>query len=199
MNRKHIKKTGIVLLAVSLSTGVGLLVRKGVSLMKRRTEEKRTHDKALSAVVKGIRAHAADFDGLYEGLYQSVQRQEFCSTDAYQEWCDRVGQSEDELFRSAFQSLFSKADIEDEAFCREQHQQLLDCVLAAGIERDQDSGLTCTADEALRLAYVAADGQKPEIGLEYTIVKAAWLSGGKVIEYGLVMTGAPAAGEGSDE
>ena len=199
MNRKHIKKPGVVLLAVSLTTGLGLLIRKGVSLKKRRAEERRIRDEALSVVSVGIRTHAADFDGLYEGLYQSVQRHDFCSTDAYQEWCDRVGQSEDELFHSAFQSLFSKADVEDEAFCREQHQQLLDCVLAAGIERDRDSGLTCTADESLRLAYVAADGQKPEIGLEYTIVKAAWLSGGKVIEYGLVMTDAPAAGEGNDE
>ena len=199
MNRKHMKKTGIVLLAVSLSAGIGLLVRKGVSSKKRRTEEKRTHDKALSAVVKGIRAHAADFDGLYEGLYQSAQHRGSCSTDAYQEWCDRVGQLEDEPFRIAFQSLFSKADIEDEAFCREQYQQLLDCVLAAGIERDRDSGLTCTADETLRLAYVAADGQKPETGLEYTVVKAAWLSGEKVLEYGLVMTGAPVSGEDSDE
>lgn len=199
MNRKHIKKPGIVLLAVSLTTGIGLLIRRGVSLKKRRAEERRIRDEALSVVSVGIRTHAVDFDGLYEGLYQSVQRHDFCSTDAYQEWCDRVGQSEDELFHSAFQGLFSKADVENEAFCREQHQQLLDCVLAAGIERDRDSGLTCTADESLRLAYVAADGQKPEIGLEYTIVKAAWLSGGKVIEYGLVVTDAPAAGEGNDE
>ena len=46
-----------------------------------------------------------------------------------------------------------------------------------------------TADEIMQLAYVEAGNRKPQIGAEYTVIKAAWLSGEKVIEYGMVMPG----------
>ena len=111
------------------------------------------------------------------------------STDAYQEWCDRAGQMHDEAFRTAFDAVFSKSDIEDEALCREKYTLLLGCIGDAGITRDRNSGVCCVADEIMQLAYVEAGNQKPQIGTEYTVIKAAWLSGEKVIEYGMVMPG----------
>ena len=190
MNGSAIKWTGILLLTATAACC-------GVLLMKKRQRtgdacEKETmqhHAADLTAITDGIKKYAAEFDGLYEGLYQAAQSMQVFSTDAYQEWCDRAGQMHDEAFRTAFDAVFSKSDIEDEALCREKYTLLLGCIGDAGITRDRNIGVCCVADEIMQLAYVEAGNQKPQIGTEYTVIKAAWLSGEKVIEYGMVMPG----------
>ena len=92
-------------------------------------------------------------------------------------------------FRDAFACWFTKDDIGNEQACRERYEQLLHCVEFAGIKRDRESGAVCVADDIMCRAYVEASGQKPEAGTQYTVIKAAWLSGQQVIEYGMVLQG----------
>ena len=190
MSGPAFKWTGILLLTATAACCGVLLMKKRQGLRKERETEAPQCDAGdLSAIADGIKRYAAEFDGLYEGLYQAVQNLQIFSTDAYQEWCDRVGQMHDEAFRSAFDAVFSKADIESEALCREKYALLLNCIGEAGITRDRSSGECCAADETMQRAYVETGGQKPQPGAEYTVIKAAWLSGEKVIEYGMVMPG----------
>ena len=144
---------------------------------------------ARDAVTEGIACHAKEYDGLYEGLYQARKNRAQLYTDAYEEWCDRTEQSEDEFFRAAFRRLFSKEDIRDETRCRMAFETLLACVAEAGVTRDRDSGLVITADEQLSNAYISMDGAKPHIGSPYTVLKPAWLADGRVVEFGIVMPG----------
>ena len=190
MNGSAIKWTGILLLAAAAACcGVLLMKTRQRTGDAREKETMQHHAADLTAITDGIKKYAAEFDGLYEGLYQAAQSMQVFSTDAYQEWCDRAGQMHDEAFRTAFDAVFSKSDIEDEALCREKYTLLLGCIGDAGITRDRNSGVCCVADEIMQLAYVEAGNQKPQIGTEYTVIKAAWLSGEKVIEYGMVMPG----------
>lgn len=199
MNRRVIKRAGGLLLTLSAAVCCSVILRRRESadspLSKwkiRHTEQNEVaarREAVLSAVADGIKKYAADFDGLYESLYQAAQNQERFSTEAYEEWCDRAGQSDDEGFRNAFESLFTKTDMENEVLCREKYLLLLDCIATAGITRDRDSKLFCAADERMHQAYMETAGQKPQIGAAYTVIKAAWLSGEKVIEYGVVMPG----------
>ena len=188
MNGSAIKWTGILLLAAAACCGV-LRMKKRQS-HKEREKEAAQYDAAdLTAITNGIKKYAAEFDGLYEGLYQAAQSLQIFSTDAYQEWCDRAGQMQDETFQTAFGNVFSKADIESETLCREKYGLLLSCIADAGITRDRSSGECCAADETKQRAYVVAGEKKPQLGAAYTVIKAAWLSGDKVIEYGMVMSG----------
>jgi len=190
MSGSALKWTGILLLTATAACCSVLLMKKRQRTHKVCETEALQHDSAdLSAIADGIKKYAAEFDGLYEGLYQAAQALQVFSTDAYQEWCDRAGQMHDEAFRTAFDAVFSKSDIEDEALCREKYTLLLGCIGDAGITRDRSSGVCCAADETMQLAYIEAGNQKPQIGAEYTVIKAAWLSGETVIEYGMVMPG----------
>lgn len=177
----------IVLVACASGCGAFLLRRLRRKGMQITTAQNAI---ALDAVARGIGQHAAEFDGLFEGLYQSAQIQKTFSTDAYTEWCSRVALLDDTLFQNAFHSVFSKDDIQNEALCREKYRVLLRCIEKAGIIRDRSLGLCCVADETMRRSYIEAGGKKPQIGMEYTVIKAAWLRGETVIEYGMVMPGA---------
>ena len=190
MNGSAIKWTGILLLTATAACCGVLLMKKRQRTRKACEKETLQHHATdLAAITDGIKKYAAEFDGLYEGLYQAAQSLQVFSTDAYQEWCDRVGQMHDETFQTAFDTVFSKADIESEALCREKYALLLNCIDGAGITRDRSGGECCIADETMQRAYVEAGNQKPQIGAEYTVIKAAWLSGERVIEYGMVMPG----------
>lgn len=189
MNGSAVRWTGILLL-VAAAACCGVLRMKKRQSHKEREKEAVQYDAAdLTAITNGIKKYAAEFDGLYEGLYQAAQSLQIFSTDAYQEWCDRVGQMQDETFQTAFGNVFSKADIESETLCREKYGLLLSCIADAGITRDRSSGECCTADETMQRAYVVAGEKKPQLGAAYTVIKAAWLSGDKVIEHGMVMSG----------
>lgn len=190
MNGSAIKWTCILLLTAA-ATCCGVLMMKNRQRTQKVCEKEVPQYDAtdLTVITDGIKKYAAEFDGLYEGLYQAAQSLQIFSTDAYQEWCDRAGQMHDEIFRTAFDTVFSKADIESETLCREKYALLLNCIGEAGITRDRGNGECCTADETMQRAYVEAGNQKPQIGAEYTVIKAAWLSGEKVIEYGMVMSG----------
>ena len=181
MTAAVLKWTGAILLAAS-ATAVGILL-----LQKKKTNDTTA---VCSTIAEGIKQNAAEFDGLYEGLYQAARNKQVFSTDAYVEWCERVEQMESSEFHEAFASRFTKADIENEQACREKYEQLLHCIELSGIARDRESGAVCAADETMCRAYVEAGGQKPELGNEYTVIKAAWLSGQQVIEYGMVLQGA---------
>ena len=163
------------------------------------TEEASGRDAAHDAVAEGIARYAKEFDGLYEGLYQSGKNRTQLCTDAYEEWCDRAGQSEDTCFRAAFETLFSREDVEDETRFRAGIETLLACIAQAGITRDRDTGLAVTADKQLADAYISADGARPLAGSPYTIIKPAWLSGGKVVEFGLLMAGTVGLGTETGE
>ena len=188
MNASAAKWTGILLLTAAACCGV-LRMKKRQSHKEQEKEAAQYAAADLAAIAAGIKKYAAEFDGLYEGLYQASQSLQVFSTDAYQEWCDRAGQMYDETFRTAFGTVFSKADIENEALCREKYALLLNCIGDAGIARDRSSGECCAADETMQRAYIEAGNHKPQIGVEYTVIKAAWLSGNQVIEYGMVMPG----------
>ncbi len=177
---------GMALAACAAGCGV-LLWRR----LRPRGERPPAPDDAVpAAIADGIRRHAEAFDGLFEGLYQAAQIQGTFSAEAYSEWCDRVDQLGDAPFQRAFSSLFSKADAQDEARCRAKYRLLLRCIAEAGIVRDRDRGPCCQADETMHRAYLEVGGGKPQIGVGYTVIKAAWLRGGTVIEYGMVMPGA---------
>lgn len=141
-------------------------------------------------ISEGIRKNASVFDGLYEGLFLAARNREMFSTDAYEEWCDRAAQLEDEAFSTAFASAFSKRDIADEPLCREKFDRLLAYIAQASILRERENGMVYVADETMRAAYQTIDGSELTIGNEYSVLKSAWISGKKVIEYGMVMKNA---------
>lgn len=151
--------------------------------------KRRNVDRGL-VISEGIRKNAPVFDGLYEGLFQAARNQEMFFTDAYEEWCDRAAQLEDQAFSAAFANAFSKRDIADERRCREKYDRLLAYIAQANIRRERENGMVYAADEAMRAAYQTVDGSKLTIGSEYSVLKSAWVSGEKVIEYGMVMKNA---------
>ena len=137
-------------------------------------------------IAEGIRRHAKEFNGLYEGLYQANISASVFSADAYAEWCDRVSQTGDAAFTVAFEARFSKRDLEDRAFCRSQFGRLLRCIGDAGIVRGPENGTRIRIDETNREAYVGENGYSPKIGFEGTIIKSAWFYDKTVVESGLV-------------
>jgi len=186
------KKKGIMLLTLSLAAGCAAFLgsrKRAVPYIQRRARRADPRKEALAEVAAGIREYADTFDGLYEGLYQAAHNQRFFSTDAYEEWCGRVGQLEEGPFREAFERLFSQSDVEEETLCREKYLLLLRGIDLAGITRERENNISCEADEAMCRAYVGADGQELRVGNVYTILKSAWVSGEKVIEYGMAAPG----------
>ena len=141
----------------------------------------------LTVISDGIRKYADDFNGLYESLYQAQANREFFSTDAYQEWCDRISQIDDAVLYSAFSQLFHKSDITEESVCREKFVQLLSCIEKAGIRRFGESGQECLVDETVAKAYFDMNGAPPKIGAKGTIVKPAWMNGQEAAETGMIM------------
>lgn len=191
--KKAFIKAGVALLAVSAVACCEVALRRrrrAWSPCQRKNitapADASSYRDAIARVTDGIKKYAGEFDGLYEGLYQAAKNQQMFSTDAYEEWCSRAEQMADESFRSAFGGLFRKSDVTNEVRCRCQYQLLLDCIAAAGITRDRDGGMSCLADDSLRMAYVGAEGKPPQIGERCTVIKPAWVSGKKVIEYGIV-------------
>ena len=190
--KRALIKAGFALLVVSAAACCEVVLRrqkrtwllckwKNTSVVA----DESAHQNEISRVTDGIKKYAGEFDGLYEGLYQAAKNQQMFSTDAYEEWCSRAEQMKDESFRNAFCGLFRKSDGMDEIRCRQKYQLLLDCVATAGITRDRDCGLSCLVDDSLRLAYVGAEGKPPRMGERYTVIKPAWVSGKKVVEYGI--------------
>lgn len=175
-------KCALVLLA---ALGVAAFVI--VLLRKRRKSVPVAETESDHIISQGIRRSPWEYDGLYESLYQAVLDEKQLLTDAYQEWCDRVSQSNDAEFREAFQSIFKKEDIHDETVCREQFRHLLLLFERAGILRDRDNNLVCVADETVKACYIDITGQKMEANVSYQIIKSAWTMDGKVIEYGMAM------------
>lgn len=168
------------LAVVVAAIGIVLLCRRKKSVPATETE-------ADLIISQGISRAPQEYDGLYESLYQAALDEKQLIADAYQEWCDRVSQSNDTEFREAFQSIFKKNDIHDETVCREQFRRLLAQVERAGILRDRDNNLVCVADEAVKACYIDITGQKMETNVSYQIIKPAWTMDGKVIEYGMAM------------
>lgn len=138
-----------------------------------------------SVIADGIQRHAPAFDGLYEGLLQAARNKTVFSTDAYEEWCIRAEHLADEDFSTAFCAVFSQSDIADERLCRKKFDSLLACIAQAGIFRMQENGAAYIADHAMCQAYQSIDGGKLEIGEEYTVLKSAWVSDTRTIEYGM--------------
>lgn len=180
---------------VKIKGAIALTVVLAACYAAVRYREKRTAPSAagpasdLDAAAEGIKKHAEDFDGLYESLYQAGCSRQRYFTDAYEEWCDRAERSGDERFRRAFGALFSKEDTADETLCRERFGLLLSAVDRAGIVRERESRRAYRADEAMCRAYVSTDGQPIRPGETYTVIRSAWVSGGKVIEYGMAAPG----------
>lgn len=155
----------------------------------------------LARITEGICAHAPVFEGLYEGLYQSVQNQQAFFSDAYEEWCHRAAHLDDEAFRQAFGHTFSGEDRADEALCRHKCAQLLDCIGQAGIRRLHESGEIYTADEDMQRAYYLVSGapgaRDPAPGRAYTVLASAWAMDDKIVEHGTVVPAS--AEEGGDD
>lgn len=170
-------KIGALTAAAAAATVCGVI-------LKRRSVDR---DRVIS---EGIRKNASVFDGLYEGLFQAARNREMFSTDAYEEWCDRAAQLEDEAFSAAFASAFSKRDIADELRCRGKFDRLLAYIAQASILRERENGTVYVADETMHAAYRTIDGSELTIGSEYSVLTSAWISGKKVIEYGMVMKNA---------
>lgn len=175
-------------------------------LLKRREKSGKTAERKADAaqelfpvIAAGISENAGIFDGLYESLFQAVRNQDLFSTEAFEEWCDRVGQLKDEAFCSAFAQTFSKRDIADEPLCRKKMEQLLSCVERADIHRERENGASYPADEAMCRAYLTIDESKMELGTEYTVVKSAWVRKDTVIEYGMLMRTATNQREGGSQ
>lgn len=190
MKRAFIKAGALLMFSAAACCGVVLRRRKRTcSLCKWKNTsvavDASAHKDTILRVTAGINKYASEFDGLYEGLYQAAKNQQMFSTDAYEEWCSRAEQIEDESFRNAFCRLFRKSDSMDEVCCRQKYQLLLACIAAAGIIRNRDCGLSCLADDSLRIAYVGTEGKPPRMGERYTVIKPAWVSDEKVVEYGI--------------
>lgn len=177
---------GVLILLAAAGTAV-LIILTCQKKKQTPTQLERKASPEEDVIVKGIRNHAADYDGLYESLYQAAYNQSEVCTDAYQEWCDRTGQSSDTPFRDAFCACFQKEDIRNSGLCVQKHKHLLELISRAGIQRDRNTGDTCIADEQVCGCYIDIMGQKPSTNQEYKIIKAAWTRDEKVIEYGMVM------------
>ncbi len=174
-------------MAIKITLGVlGVAAAVGVGFLAIHCKRKKAAPQ-IEDVVKGLRTYAADFDGLYESLYLASKNKNELSTEAYREWCDRVSQSADDKFKSAFTVLFPREAIQDESRCRKAYSLLLDCLSKADITRTDESKQMCVADENMCRRYLNIDGQKPKVGVSYTVLKAAWISETKVVEYGMLM------------
>lgn len=193
MKLKKFVKIGVATAAVAAACAYLLDKLKPAKHAKPKTDEAQND---FSAIAAGIAKNMSDFDGLYESLFQSVRNQNELITDAFKEWCDRVGQLNDEAFCGAFARRFSKEAVADEPLCRKEMEQLLSCIEQSGVRRERENGLVYAADEAMRRAYLTIDESKMEIGAEYNVLKAAWVYEDKVIEYGMAMRVAKNPDEG---
>ena len=176
-----------------LFSGAGAAIKRfWLRVTKRERPSGRSEEAnaAHSALAAGIEQHAQVFDGLYESLFQAARNHQVFSTDAYEEWCNRVGQTDDAAFAEAFTAVYTGEDFHDELQCRERFELLLEDIHTAGIHRERESGVVCIADASMRKAYYDVNRQKLQIGAEYTVLKPAWLYGEKVVEYGLLLPGA---------
>lgn len=150
----------------------------------------------LPVIAAGISENAPIFDGLYESLFQAAHDVSRFSSEAYEEWCDRVEQLDDDAFCGAFARLFCKQDIAEEALCRKNMQTLLLCIELAEIHRERESGASYPADAMLRRAYLTMDASRVEPDSTYTVIKSAWVCGDRVIEYGMLLPAGTNLAEG---
>ena len=144
---------------------------------------------AHGAVSAGIASHARIFDGLYDSLYQSVNRNE-PDGEVYREWCQRAETASDPAFADAFRTIYPDDGLVGKAL-RKRCRLLLEDVYAAGISRDRDTGQVCLADADFGVRYVTETLEKPVPGRRYTVWKSAWVQKGTVMETGLALLAGP--------
>lgn len=128
--------------------------------------------------------YAKLFEGLYESLYISEKDPD--DKEAYLEFCERIEKSDSGKLKEAFESDFTRFDIEDETLYKYKLQTLLKLFDKAGIKRLGNAGKTFTYDDRMKDVFASSDG-KPVSGQKYTIIKPAWVKDGKVVENGMMI------------
>lgn len=174
----------IVLAAVFVIAGVIV----GVVFIVRAKKRKRLPAQAsTSDIAMGIRLHAYEFNGLYEALYQSMMNTQFISNDAYFEWCDRVELLADNDFRTLFREQFGKDFADDPNVRRARFSLLMRYIYDAGLSRRGEIGERVVVNSQNASWYLDKAGNRPALGTQGSVIKAAWLLDENVVEQGMLM------------
>ena len=133
-----------------------------------------------TVLAEGIARHAQLYNGLYEGIYQAVTRDEFTDMSACREWRDRTAHIEDD---GEFVRLFARCfDGEDSG---ETFKKLLGLIEKAGIVRRDETELAMDAET--RKAYLYLGEGEPADGTILTVMKPCWKYRGQTVEQGILM------------
>lgn len=171
-----------ITLIVSLSLLLLANIVVAVTVLRKRKKLRTSDAGGKEDLLRLLVSHADEFEGLYESLYVSVSGDDF-DADAYEEWCGRAAASSDEEFRNAFEKLFSKTD--DIKRCMEYSKDLLDLIGEAGIVRTGRPGEEFVYDQNKAELFECINLKDPTDN-NCTVVKPAWVCGGKVVEPGVV-------------
>lgn len=172
---------------ILLVTGTALTacaVAAGTIVYLYRKRKKQSGDELLLA--EGIARHAELYNGLYEGIYQAVLRNDSTDRDAFKEWYDRTTYiEEDAEFVNTFTQNFSGgAEDAEDAYCAKL-EKLFSLIERAGIIRREETELSF--DSQTRKAYLYLGTDEPAAGMVCKVMKPCWEYRGQIVEQGIIM------------
>lgn len=163
---------------ILLVAAVAVIMAVVIGVVIRREKKKPSFSPELAV---GILCHAAKYEGLFEGLYQTASREAPGNYDAYLEWLNRTENIRgDDGFRQAFEREFPSGEADPQKLRR-----LLLCIREAGILRVEEQTHTIGPDSRRR--YVCPGGDMPPEGTACRVLKPCWVCGDRVIEQGMIM------------
>ena len=164
------------------------IIIAGIVMLVLKKKRKRLPAQASTPdITTGIRLHAYEFNGLYEPLFRSMMSTEAVSDEAYFAWCDRVELTADADFQVLFRAEFSRTPSGDDASARARITRLVRCIFDSGITRHGKVGAKVTVGSNNSQLFLDASGNKPKIGTEGTVTRAAWCLGSSVVEPGTII------------
>lgn len=171
-----------------IAAGAVLAVAAGAAAayIYQRRKKKPVENADDAALAQGIARHAQLYNGLYEGIYQAVTRNDFTDLSAYKEWCDRTAHiEEDAEFVRLFSLSFDGEGVRGEDGCGEKLKRLLGLIKKAGIIRRDETELAVSPGTRIAYLYLGEDG--PADGMICKVMKPCWEYCGQTVEQGILM------------
>lgn len=172
----------ILLIAGTVLAACAIAAEVTVYLYRKR--KNKSVDETLLA--EGIARHAELYNGLYEGIYQAVTRNDVTDRDAFKEWYDRTVYIEEdpEFVRTFTQSFTGGMKDAADAYCAKL-KRLLSLIEGTGIIRRDETELLF--DTQTRKAYLYLGTDEPVEGMVCRVMKPCWEYRGQIVEQGIIM------------